>query len=99
MRRRAAFSSIILLAFCGAALAQQRPVGGHTSGPAVGRNVTPSTVTQKLFEGRSSFAGEDIEAALDASALSAGSPGVAGKPGTQSGQAPKGRDAASKAVY
>lgn len=99
MRKQAPFSIVLLLAFSGFAFAEQRPAVGHTSGPAMGRNVTPSTVAQKLFEGRSVFAADDILPELEASSLAAGSPGVAGKPGTQSGGAPQGRDAASKAVY
>lgn len=98
MRITAPLSIVLLLGLSGAAFAQQA-ASGHTSGPAMGRNVTPSTVTQKFFEGRTAFTGEDLEAALDASAMAAGSPGVAGKPGTQSGGAPQGRDATSKAVY
>lgn len=100
MRKLALFCTSLSLVCGGAALAQQQqPQGGHTSGPAVGGYVTPSTVTQKSFEGRSGFVGEQEAIALDASALAAGTPGVAGKPGAQSGEAPQGRGAASKFVY
>lgn len=99
MRKQALFWTTLLFVLGGTALAQQRPQGGQTSGPAAGGNVTPSTVTQKLFEGRSAFAGDIEAAALEASALAAGAPGVAGKPGAQSGGAPQGRGAASKFVY
>lgn len=99
VRKQALFWTGLLVVLGGAALAQQQPPGGQTSGPAVGNNVTPSTVTQKLFEGRSGFVGEQEALALDASALAAGTPGVAGKRGTQSGAAPRGRGAASKFVY
>lgn len=96
MRKQVPFLILPLL-LAGPALAQQYPAIGQTSGPAVGKNVTPSTVLQKMFERRSVFA-ENEELFMDASAVSAGTPGVPGKPGTQSGGAPQGREA-SKAVY
>jgi hypothetical protein len=82
-----------------AAVAEQQTQSGRTSGPATGQNVTPSTVTQKSFEGRSGFIDQNEAFALDASALAAGAPGVEGKPGAQSGPAPRGRGTTSKFVY
>ncbi|HEY8070768.1 MAG TPA: hypothetical protein VIE47_02220 [Methylocystis sp.] len=60
----------------GVALAQQ---GGATSGPAAGKNVEPSTATEKKYEGRQE-SGKGAPAAV-------GSPGVEAKPGTQGGKA------------
>lgn len=101
MRKLVLFWIAILFAAGGTAWAQQQqPSGplGQTSGPAAGRNVIPSTVAQKLFEGRSVAFEEDQLEALDASAISAGTPGVPGRPGTQSGGSPLGREP-SKPVY
>jgi hypothetical protein len=100
MRKLALFSTSLVLILGGAALAEQQMTQrGRTSGPATGQNVTPSTVTQKSVEGRSSFIDENEGFALDASALAAGAPGVEGKPGAQSGPAPRGRGTTSKFVY
>ncbi len=66
----------------GAALAQQQ--SGDTSGPAAGKNVLPSTVVQKQYESRSNISERDKQ--LGASSTAAGSPGIEGKPGAQSGQ-------------
>ena len=100
MRNPALYWTTLVLILGGAALAQQQmQSGGRTSGPAIGQNVTPSTVTQKSFEGRSGFIDQNEAFALDASALAAGAPGVEGKPGAQSGPAPRGRGTTSKFVY
>jgi hypothetical protein len=63
----------------GAALARQN---GTTSGPAAGKNVEPSTVTEKKY---------DNKAADQASSVGAGSPGVEAKPGTEGGKAGPGK--------
>lgn len=100
MRKQALLWIALLLMAGGTASAQQRAQvgqGGQTSGPAAGMNVIPSTVTQKLFEGRSSFIGSEEQTALEAGALAAGAPAVPGKPGTQSGGAPEGKE--SRPVY
>jgi hypothetical protein len=101
MRNPALYWTTLVLILGGAALAQQQMQsgGGRTSGPAIGQNVTPSTVTQKSFEGRSGSIDQNEAFALDASALAAGAPGVEGKPGAQSGPAPRGRGTTSKFVY
>jgi hypothetical protein len=100
MRKSALYWTSLVLILGGAAVAeQQMSQPGRTSGPAIGQNVTPSTVTQKSFEGRSGFVDQNETFALDASALAAGAPGVEGKPGAQSGPAPRGRGSSSKFVY
>jgi hypothetical protein len=99
MRKPALLWTSLVLILGGAALAGQNMESGRTSGPVNGQNVTPSTVTQKSFEGRSVFVDSNDAFALDASAMAAGAPGVEGKPGAQSGPAPRGRGAASKFVY
>jgi hypothetical protein len=60
----------------GVALAEQ---AGTTSGPAAGKNVEPSTATEKKYEGKQET-GKGAPAA-------AGSPGVEAKPGTEGGKA------------
>jgi hypothetical protein len=60
----------------GVALAQQ---SGTTSGPSVGKNVEPSTATEKKYEGKQQ-PGKDAP-------VGAGSPGVEAKPGTEGGKA------------
>ncbi len=60
----------------GAALAQQ---SGTTSGPSAGKNVEPSTATEKKYEGKHK-PGTGAPAA-------AGDPGVEAKPGTEGGKA------------
>jgi hypothetical protein len=57
----------------GVALAQQ---GGTTSGPSAGKNVEPSTATEKKYEGTQK-----------GPAAAAGEPGVEAKPGTEGGKA------------
>ncbi|WP_159731692.1 hypothetical protein [Methylosinus sp. Ce-a6] len=99
MRKPALLWTSLVLILGGAALAEQNIESGRTSGPANGQNVTPSTVTQKSFEGRSGFIDQNEAFALDASALAAGVPGVEGKPGAQSGPVPRGRGKTSKFVY
>ncbi|MBG0811121.1 hypothetical protein IY145_17255 [Methylosinus sp. H3A] len=100
MRKSALYwTSLVLILGGAAAIAEQPTQSGRTSGPAVGQNVTPSTVTQKSFEGRSGFIDQNEALALDASALAAGAPGVEGKSGAQSGPAPRGRGTTSKFVY
>ena len=56
---------------------------GNTSGPAVGKDVQPSTAIQKET-GRSGAGDGDASNA-------AGAPGVEGKPGSESGPLPKDR--------
>ena len=99
MRNPALLWTSLVLILGGAAVAEQQMQGGRTSGSATGQHVTPSTVTQKSFEGRSGFIDQNETFALDASALAAGAPGVEGKPGAQSGPAPRGRGTTSKFVY
>ena len=60
----------------GVALAQQ---AGATSGPSAGKNVEPSTATEKKYEGKQQ-PGKGAPAA-------AGDPGVEAKPGTEGGKA------------
>jgi hypothetical protein len=74
---------LLLLFFGGLAFAQQP---GSTTGPASGKNVEPSTAIQKENTGRPSAAGEELQGYPNA----AGAPGVEGKPGAESGAAPKG---------
>jgi hypothetical protein len=81
-RTFAALWAISSFFLSGAALAQQQ--SGNTSGPAVGKNVLPSTVVEKQYEGRSNTSEQDKQ--LGASSRAAGSPGIEGKPGAQSGQ-------------
>ncbi len=57
---------------------------GNTSGPAVGKDVQPSTAIQKDQTGGSGAAGGDASNA-------AGAPGVEGKPGSESGPLPQDR--------
>jgi hypothetical protein len=57
----------------GVALAQQ---SGTTSGPSAGKNVEPSTATEKKYEGKQNGA-----------PAAAGDPGVEAKPGTEGGKA------------
>lgn len=77
MRKLSTLSVLtIVAALMGApAVAAKKP--GHTSGPAAGTHVEPSTVTQKrnphLDEG-------------EHSGVAAGAPGVEGSKGTQSGR-------------
>lgn len=67
---------------------QPGPATGTTTGLATGQSVLPTTVIQKEFEGRSVAAGPvEFEAMAEASAVSAGVPGVEAKPGTQAGRA------------
>jgi hypothetical protein len=83
-----ALAAVTSLLVGGVALAEQK---GETSGPAAGKNVLPTTVIQKMYEKRSSSGKGLPPSALEesgASAASAGYPGVEGKPGTESGQAP-----------
>ncbi|MBI1867751.1 MAG: hypothetical protein HYS06_05595 [Methylocystis sp.] len=92
--------AIVALFLGGAALAGQAPraggaaIGGTTSGPAAGTHVKPSTAVQK--EGRSVAGGKEMQNIPDASSLAAGSPGIEGKVGAQSGQVPQGRAAPKK---
>ncbi len=85
MRTQIALSALISLFLGGVALAEQK---GETSGPAVGKNVLPTTVIQKMYERRSSSIPGIPPSTLEDSGASAGYPGVEGKPGTESGQAP-----------
>jgi len=64
------------LFICVAALAHQ---SGTTSGPSAGKNVEPSTATEKKYEGKHK-PGTGAPAA-------AGDPGVEAKPGTEGGKA------------
>jgi hypothetical protein len=57
----------------GSAVAQQ---AGTTSGPSSGKNVEPSTATEKTYQGNQNGA-----------PVGAGSPGVEAKPGTEGGKA------------
>jgi hypothetical protein len=75
----AALGSACLLA-SGVAFAQQP---GSTSGPAAGKNVEPSTATQKKNSAEPQDRG--------ASSSAAGAPGVEAKPGTEGGRAPAGK--------
>jgi hypothetical protein len=72
-----AISSLFL---SGVAVAQQ---AGVTSGPTATTNVEPSTAIQKQDQGRSVGAQPDFRD----SSISAGAPGIQGKPDTQSGPA------------
>jgi hypothetical protein len=72
-----AWGSACLLA-SGVAFAQQ---AGSTSGPAAGKNVEPSTATQKE---NSAGPGSQDQGASAA----AGAPGTEAKPGTEGGRAP-----------
>lgn len=74
----AILGSACLLA-SGVAFAQQP---GSTSGPAAGKNVEPSTATQK----KNSAEPQDRGASS-----AAGAPGVEAKPGTEGGRAPAGK--------
>ena len=60
----------------GVALARR---SGSTSGPSAGKNVEPSTATEKKYEGKQQ-PGKGAPAA-------AGDPGVEAKPGTEGGKA------------
>lgn len=62
----------------GVAFAQQ---SGTTTGPAAGKNVEPSTATQKKYK--------TDEQRLEGGPAGGGSPGVEAKPGTESGAAPQ----------
>lgn len=64
------------VSFASPAFAQQT---GTTSGPAAGKNVEPSTVTEKRYE-------SDQER-LKGGVVGGGSPGVELKPGTEGGKA------------
>ena len=79
--RFAALWAIASFFLSGAALAQQ---SGDTSGSAVGTNVLPSTAVEKQYEDPSNISEQDKQ--LGASSRAAGSPGIEGKPGAQSGQ-------------
>lgn len=81
-RTFAALWAIASFFLSGAALAQQK--SGDTSGPAVGKNVLPSTAVEKQYEDPSNISEHDKQ--LGASSRAAGSPGIEGKPGAQSGQ-------------
>ncbi len=87
----------ILLALCmGFALQPSRAQnlsGGSTTGPAVGGNVEPSTAVQKQNR-HIPHAGKQKESGV--SGTSAGAPAIEGRPDTQSGQAPKGREKTSR---
>jgi hypothetical protein len=63
--------------FIGGVVLAQQP--GATSGPAAGKNVEPSTATEKKYEGKQQT-GKGAPAA-------AGSTGVEAKPGTEGGKA------------
>jgi hypothetical protein len=69
------------------ALAQTAPVPGDTSGPAVGKPVSPPTAVEKT---NPHVRPTDPQGGLGASGASAGAPGVEGKADTQSGKAPGG---------
>jgi hypothetical protein len=60
----------------GVALAQQAGTTGTTSGPSAGKNVEPSTATEKKYDGKQNGA-----------PAAAGDPGVEAKPGTEGGKA------------
>jgi hypothetical protein len=60
------------------------PAQGDTSGPAVGTLTTPSTAVQKQVTGPNN------------GSTSAGAPGVAGKPGAESGDKPTGSTASGQ---
>jgi len=60
----------------GVALAQQ---SGTTSGPSAGKNVEPSTVTEKRYE--------SDQQRREGGAVGGGGPGVEAMPGTQGGAA------------
>jgi hypothetical protein len=93
MSDRTLVGVILLSLACAPATAQQAAPGGQTSGAAVGGNVAPSAVLQKRFEGRLSFIDRgQAPSGFEASAVSAGAPGVEGKPGAQSGAAPRERE-------
>jgi hypothetical protein len=62
------------------AIAAGPPAQGDTSGPAAGTPTTPSTAVQKQASPQNGGAG-------------AGAPGVAGKPGAESGDKPTGSTA------
>lgn len=73
--------ALALLGASGGVVAQKQP--GETSGPAAGKSVEPTTSIQKRYgEGRSGADETDTRPA-------AGMPGVEGKPGTESGPAPR----------
>ncbi len=63
--------------FVGGVALARRP--GSTSGPSAGKNVEPSTATEKRYEGKQQ-PGQGAPAA-------AGDPGVEAKPGTEGGKA------------
>ena len=81
----AAWGFACLLA-SGVAFAQQ---AGSTSGPATGKNVEPSTATQKENSAKS---GSQDQGASTA----AGAPGAEAKPGTEGGGAPAGKPGPGK---
>ncbi|QGM46580.1 hypothetical protein [Methylocystis heyeri] len=88
-------SSVVILA-SGAAFAQQHPSGGapghsagSTTGPAAGGDVEPSTAIQKQNPNIPN-AGKQKESGV--SGTTAGAPAIEGRPDTQSGKAPSGKE-------
>ena len=75
---------IALFALNQPALAQQQ---GITSGPAVGTAVVPSTTAQKQNPAAAA-SGQPGTAAEQQGAAAVGAPGVAAKPGSESGSSP-----------
>jgi hypothetical protein len=80
-------SSVVILA-SGAAFAQQHP-SGSTTGPAAGGDVEPSTAIQKQNPAIPN-AGKQKESGV--SGTTAGAPAIEGRPDTQSGKAPSGKE-------
>jgi hypothetical protein len=80
-------SSIVILA-SGPAFAQQHSPGS-TTGPATGGDVEPSTAIQKQNPSIPN-AGKQKESGV--SGTSAGAPAIEGRPDTQSGKAPAGKE-------
>ena len=70
--------TVVSLFMGGVAFAQQT---GTTSGPAAGKNVEPSTATQKK--------NESDPQRLEGGPVGGGRPGVEAKPGTEGGAAPQ----------
>jgi hypothetical protein len=70
--------TIALLFVGGVAFAQE---SGTTTGPAAGKNVEPSTATEKMYE--------NDQQRRQGGPVGGGRPGVEAMPGTQGGAAPK----------
>jgi hypothetical protein len=86
----AGLAAVLLLATPAMAQTSGGASTGHTSGPAAGGNVTPSTAVQKDNPAGQTGAGQQGGAGSSSgSAMGAGAPGVAAKPGSEAGPATK----------